>query len=291
MPGGIALHILFLCLVVTVRLHTMGVTHLCFGLSYLTALLLEMIQAVRPNRWLKVASLLSGGAGLVAHTLFLLIHKPSPASAYGSLLLLAWVFAVFYLIGSLHRDRPWGVFVLPLVIALVVLSFAFKAPLGEAEPGAGAWYTGDHFWGAVHGGLILAASVGITVAFLASVMYLLQSRRLRQKRNPIGGMKLLSLERLETMSRRGINIAFPLLTAGLLLGLLLAEKEGASAAGWATPKVIGTVGLWLLGVLLLYLRYGAHLAGRRLALLTIAAFGLLLLTLVASHPFAHGDLR
>jgi ABC-type uncharacterized transport system permease subunit len=260
----------------------MGITHLCFGLSYLFALLLEAGYAVRPNRWLKLAGLLLGCAGLVAHTLYLLINKPSPASAYGSLLLLGWVIAVFYLIGSLHRNRPWGVFVLPLVIALVAISYA--APMESGD-----WYSGERFWGAVHGGLILAASVGITIAFLASVMYLLQSRRLRKKLNPIGGMKLLSLERLETMNRRGINLAFPLLTAGLLLGLLLAYRFNAS--DWATPKVIATVGLWLLGVLLLYLRYGAHLAGRKLALLTIVAFGLLLVSLVASHPFADGDVR
>jgi hypothetical protein len=38
----------------------------------------------------------------------------------------------------------------------------------------------------------------------------------------------------------------------------------------------------------MYLRYGAHLAGRRLAWLTIVAFGLLLVTLLASHPVEVG---
>ena len=31
-------------------------------------------------------------------------------------------------------------------------------------------------------------------------------------------MKLLSLERLEAMNRRSVNLAFPMLTVGLLLG-------------------------------------------------------------------------
>jgi ABC-type transport system involved in cytochrome c biogenesis permease subunit len=269
----------------------MGVTHLCFGLSYLTALVLELVQAARPARWAKITGLAAGIAGLVAHTIFLLIQKPSPATPYGSLVLLAWVFAVFYLIGSMHRNRRgWGVFVLPVVLLLVVLSFAFVQGRANGTPAEGeAWYSGTRFWGIVHGSLILAASVGITVAFLASVMYLLQARRLRRKLNPIGGMKLLSLERLERMNRRGIDIAFPLLTAGILLGLMRAERF--NIADWAAPKVIGTVGLWVVGVLLLYLRYGVHLAGRRLAFLTIGAFCLLLLTLAAAHPFAQGDAR
>jgi hypothetical protein len=42
----------------------------------------------------------------------------------------------------------------------------------------------------------------------------------------------------------------------------------------------------VVALLLLVLRYAAHLPPRRLALLTVAAFGLMLVTLVAAHPFA-----
>ena len=41
--------------------------------------------------------------------------------------------------------------------------------------------------------------------------------------------------------------------------------------------------------MLTYLRYAAALPGRRLALLTIATFALLLIVLVAGHPFVRGD--
>ena len=44
--------------------------------------------------------------------------------------------------------------------------------------------------------------------------------------------------------------------------------------------------LWGVFCVLLYLRYAAHVPGRRLAWLTIAAFGLMLAVLVAAHPFA-----
>ncbi|HEX3150683.1 MAG TPA: cytochrome c biogenesis protein CcsA [Gemmataceae bacterium] len=260
----------------------MGVTHVCFGLSYLIALGLELAQQARPGRATRIAGLVFGFAGLAAHTIFLLRHQPNPASAYGSLLLLAWVLAVFFLYGSLHhRSLAWGLFVLPVVLILVWLSFAFY----RDEP-AGNWADGEHVWGAVHGILVLAASVGITVGFLASVMYLVQARRLRMKRNPLGGLRLLSLERLETMNRRAINWAFPLLTVGLLLGALRVLGADSPGMSWTDPKVWSTVGLWLVGLLLVFLRYGTHLPPRRLAYLTIAVFALMLLTLIASHPFA-----
>jgi ABC-type transport system involved in cytochrome c biogenesis permease subunit len=171
-------------------------------------------------------------------------------------------------------------FVLPVMVLLVGISFVKH---GDTQP-VGSWFNSENFWGTVHGLFLLAASVGITVAFLASVMYLVQARRLRMKRSPLGGMRLLSLERLETMSRRAINLAFPMLTVGLLLGIVRVPSNDASAADWTAAKVLGTVGLWVVALLLVYLRYGVHLPPRRIAILTIAAFGLLLVTLVASHP-------
>ena len=267
----------------------MGITHLCFGLSYLTAFGLESYRVVRPDRWTRLAAIFFAIAGLLAHTIFLGYHQPTLASPYGSLLLLAWVFAVFYLYGVLHREPySWASFVLPLVLILVGLSYAFFGN-GVAD---GSWFSGEHFWGMFHGVLLLLASVGITVAFLASLMYLVQSRRLRRKANPIGGLKLLSLERLERMKRRAINAAFPLLTVGLLLGAMRAwQNPNDTMESWTALKITSTVGLWLVGALLMYLRYGVHLPGRRLAWLAILAFGLMLLALIASHPFVPGDSR
>jgi ABC-type transport system involved in cytochrome c biogenesis permease subunit len=264
----------------------MGITHVCFGLSYLFAFGLELARQAWPGRVLRVASLVFGFAGLVAQTIFLAIDQPSPATDYGSLLLLAWVLAVFYLYGSVHHwSQAWALFVLPVILGLVGLSFAFH---GE-RTSSGSWFSGEHFWGVVHGILVLAASVGITVAFLASVMYLMQVHRLRMKRNPLGGLRLLSLERLETMNRRAINLAFPLLTVGLLLGIFRLPAAENWTAWWKETKILGTLGLWIAALLLLYLRYAAHMPPRRIAILTLAAFALMLVTLVASHPFAAGE--
>ena len=94
-------------------------------------------------------------------------------------------------------------FVLPVVVGLVAL--AWLMPAGPGGVGRG--------WGAVHGVLVLLAAIGISVGFLASVMYLVQANRLRAKANPTPRLKLLSLERLEAMNRRAIALALPLLTA------------------------------------------------------------------------------
>ena len=266
-----------------------GVTHACFGLSYLLAFGLEVAWLVRPRSVWRFAALGLGVAGLAAHTAYIGYHQPPAAAPWGSLVLLAWVLALFYLYGTVHHAKQaWAVFVLPVVIGLVGLSLALLSAADTPAVDVPSWLHGERFWGAVHGLLILLASVGVSVGFLASVMYLVQARRLRNKVNPGRVVPMLSLERLETMNRRALNLAFPMLTAGLLVGTLLLKTEHGTAESWLSVKVLSTAGLWIVFLVLLYSRYAAHVPGRRLAWLSVAAFGLLLVALVAAHPFAQG---
>lgn len=273
------------------------ITIFCFAASYTVALVLELLQLVKPRPVLRLVGLGFGAAGLLAHTLYLLVQVPEKtatllASPLWSLLFLAWILAVFYLYGTIHhRQQAWGVFVLPVVLALIGL--ARLAPLDEGSDRSDLSFfesfRGDRFWGSIHGILLLLASVGVCVGFVASVMYLIQARRLRAKLPPGSGMKLLSLERLEEMNRRAVNLAFPFLTIGVIVGAVLMIHRSEQLQGWADPKILGAVGLWVVVALLLYLRYGYHLRGRRLAQLTIAAFVLLLVTLVSSHSLVSGS--
>ena len=272
-----------------------NVTAACFGLSYLLAFGLELARLRWPRPGLRTAGLALGGAGLVAHSAFLAFRLPTPAGPYGSLLAVAWVLAVFTLIGTVrHGRQAWAVFGFPLVLGLVGL--ALLEPDGPgARPGS-SYLTPDPLpltptlWGAVHGGLLLLAAVGLSVGFLASVMYLVQAARVRAKSNPLGRFRMLSLERLEAMNRRAVGWAFVPLTLGLALGAVLMSGGPDPAGGWASVKVVGTAGLWVAFVVLFYLRYAAHVPGRRLAGLTVLAFGLLLVTLAAAHPaFGGGE--
>ncbi len=259
------------------------ITLFCFGASYAVAWVLELFQQLRPRTAQRVAATAFGLAGLVAHTLFLVVQRPSLATQFGSFVFLAWILAVFYLYGSLHHRRlAWGVFVLPVVLGLVVLAAFFRNTAFDTVAGA-------RVWGAVHGVLLLLAGVGVCVAFVASLMYLVQARRLRAKVLPGQGLRLLSLERLEQMNRHAIILAFPLLTAGLLVGAALMFQDGERLSGWTDPKVVSVLVLWAVFVILLYLRYSVHVSGRRTALLTIMAFALLLFVLVTPpHTFTAG---
>jgi ABC-type transport system involved in cytochrome c biogenesis permease subunit len=258
--------------------HFDRITLFCFAASYACAFLCEIAQLIRPRPVLRAVELGFGIAGLFAHTVFLTVQSIPPLSQYGSLLLLAWVLAVFYLYGTLHYRRvAWGVFVLPLVLALIGLSKVFQNPPDVEETG------GPLDWGSIHAWLLVLAAVGICVGFLASIMYLFQAHRLRAKTPPGQGVKLLNLERLERMNRHAIDWTFPFLTAGVLVGILLMIQGATAPLSWNDPRILGSIGLWLVFAILLYLRYGLHLRGRRVALMTIVAFCLLVFTLIVPH--------
>jgi ABC-type transport system involved in cytochrome c biogenesis permease subunit len=168
------------------------------------------------------------------------------------------------------------------------LGIAFGRPNGEAASSEG-WRSLQDIWGPLHGLLVFLATIGVCVGFLASLMYLLQAHRLRAKTLPGKGLRLLSLERLEAMNRRAIDLAFPLLTAGLLLGALIMFQD--RLPGWTDPRVLGAGVLWLAFALLAYLRYGHHARGRKVAVLTIVTFGLLMGCLALAHPLGQGGAR
>jgi ABC-type uncharacterized transport system permease subunit len=91
------------------------------------------------------------------------------------------------------------------------------------------------------------------------------------------------------MNRRAINLAFPLLTAGLLIGwALVVQRRSEGFAAILDPKILGTGFLWLVFTVLLYLRYKCHVRGRPMALMTIVAFVLLLVTLASEHTSLPG---
>jgi ABC-type transport system involved in cytochrome c biogenesis permease subunit len=268
------------------------VTVYCFAASYAVAFLAELLQLLRPRPVLRLVGLAFGSAGLLAHTIFLGVHHPELASRYGSFLFLAWIVAVFYLYGSLHhRKIAWGLFVLPLVLGLIGLAVLF---VRDRPPEEVPWLVrllspqGEGFWGALHGILLLLAAIGVFVAFVASVMYLVHAKRLRSKALPGTGPKFLSLERLEEMNRRAIVLAFPLMTAGVLVGLVLQAQGDHPLRSWTDPRLLLTLVVWVVFVILLYLRYTLHVRGRRVAILTIVAFVLLVVTLAVPHTLSGG---
>jgi ABC-type transport system involved in cytochrome c biogenesis permease subunit len=276
---------------------------LCFAGTYGLALLAELARFVVHSavRWYVAAGLMA--LGWLVQTVFLtnlLIKNPQMlvATSFESVMVLSWVVALIGLYLMVRSPKPVavGMFVLPLVLGLVIGGGWFAPRQSDWLD----WGGTIAFWGTVHGIFLLAGAVSTCVGFFAGVMYLVQMRRLKAKRPSPFRLVLLSLEQSERINRGAITIAFPLLTFGLLIGMILsvtARSGGSTIATahtlqWTDPKVLSALSMWLVFAVLLHARFRPAMRGKSMMILTIVAFAFLVFTWVGVEalqlPTAHG---
>jgi len=272
---------------------------LCFAGTYGLALASDLARLVVRSRsgwWLTMGLMLLGWG---VHTAFLanLVWRDGRlpiSSVFHSLVVLGWVLVAIdlYLMSRAPRTAVVGIFVLPVVLALLVVAGVLPQSGRTDWTRLGGWETA---WGTIHGVLLLLGAVCTCVAFASGLMYLAQADRLKHKRPLRFGIALPSLEQLERWNRWAITLAFPLLTAGLFIGLVLnaaTARGGLPRLDWTDPKVLSTAALWVVFAVLLHLRYRPEWRGKRIMLLTAIAFGFMIFALVGVDlllPTAHGS--
>ena len=260
-----------------------GVTTICFAASYAVALLLELSRLVFRSGARRVVMIGFAAAGLVAQSAFLYyraVGRPgSPLSSQQDwYLLAAWLLVVVYLyLAICYPRQAFGVFLLPLVLALIGVATFVAA----SEPYALA--PASRAWGMIHGTSILLTTVVVLFGLVTGLMYLEQSRRLKKKLPPIRGLQLPSLEWLCRANGRAVVVSVALLAVGVLSGLVLSRLSHDGHLHWNDPVVLVTLGmfLWLFTAAMVYLLYKPAQAGRKVAYLTLVSFVFLVVMLGA----------
>ncbi len=281
------------------------VTVFCFLASYAVALTADALRLWGRTVALRWVAWAAAAAGLLAHTWFLAIRYggagDGSVAAWGGqawILALAWLGGAYYVVATgVERRSALGVFLWPVVIALVGCSYAVPAgPVslwGVAGGVAGGEAGGGgavRAWAVLHAALLLGGLVGVTAGVVTSAMYLVQHRRLRAGRFDPDAVPLFSLERLDRWNRGAVAVAVPLLVLGVTIGLGLVVAVGDGAAGglW-DPIVIGTTaGVFAAGLAVGGVVGRKGRAGRGVAVRTLLAFGFLLITVVGLQALA-GD--
>ncbi|MBW3601031.1 MAG: cytochrome c biogenesis protein CcsA, partial [Planctomycetes bacterium] len=134
-----------------------------------------------------------------------------------------------------------------------------------------------NYWSIIHGASLLLGTVVVMLGFVAGVMYLVQSYRLKHKLAPRQGLRLPSLEWLQRMNEDSFVLSSVLLAAGLVSGVVLNLIRHANESGalpWTDPVVwtSGILFLWLAAASVFNLTYKPARQGRKVAYLTVASF-------------------
>src|SRR3989338_7806293 len=123
----------------------------------------------------------------------------------------------------------------------------------------------------------LLSYVAFLVAFGAGALFLVQERQIKRKRMGVLFHRLPSLDQLERINVSAIGFGFGLLTIGLSLGVIVSRL--LRGVWWsADPKEILSATLWLCYLILWLARLRATMRGRRVAMLSVVGFALVLFT-------------
>ncbi len=196
------------------------------------------------------------------------------------------VAALFFLAWWLFDAISLGVFALPVTFFLV-----FVPALGVGHysfPSQGVRTN----WVVAHIAALLAAYAALGFSLLASLLYLVQERRLKSKSRPrdesawISRNWLPPLDTLERLAHAMLLFGFPCMTVGLLIGSVLAQETPLGASYFRDPKVIASFVMWAGYVFLLFVRRTAGLRGRRAAYLS-GAVVVVVLAVWAANLVSH----
>lgn len=123
--------------------------------------------------------------------------------------------------------------------------------------------------------------VAFFVATISAAFYLVQNNALKNKQTGIIFSKLPDLDFLDKLNYRSIGVGFPLLTLAILGGFIWAEHIHGIYWSGSNVRQIYSLVLWLIYAVTLHVRLSAKLRGRKVALLTLFAFFVIILSLFA----------
>jgi ABC-type uncharacterized transport system permease subunit len=186
-------------------------------------------------------------------------------------LLLAGAFLVVY---WRYKTVSLGVFILPICFLLCLLP-AFH-PGQETEPFP-LLHTG---WIFLHVALLLAAYAALLISLCASLLYLIQERRLKQKLPALSWLP--PLETTDQIALKSLLFGLPCMTAGLLIGSLIAQVT-VGASYFRDPKILLAFAMWLVYIVMIHIRRISGLRGRRAVYLSTFVFFVVLAVWAANQ--------
>jgi ABC-type transport system involved in cytochrome c biogenesis permease subunit len=232
------------------------------------------------------------GAGFLCQTLSIgarsVAEDGTKLTGANQLYLAAWALVLLYFIMEhVIRLKIYGAFLIPVAVILMVISRLISGTSTGIQLTANqqalitGWQTGFHV------ALIVFANAGFAVGAVSSMLYLLQGRSLKDHRSNVVTRRLPSLATLQMVSRRSIALAFPVYTAGLLLGVLRAIEQDVGG-WWQDPRVMVAGLVWATFGVYLWLTYRHEVSGKTSAWIAIAGFVLVVIVAILARTLPMG---
>lgn len=119
------------------------------------------------------------------------------------------------------------------------------------------------------------------VASVAALIYLVEDIQLKHKKTKVLFSRLPDLSFLDKLNYRSIGLGFPILTFSIISGVFWVRDIQGAYWSW-NPREVYSLVLWFLYAVTLHVRLSEKLRGRKVAILSLAAFAIIVLSLFSS---------
>lgn len=204
-------------------------------------------------------------------------HRALPVDSHESMSWLGLLLGIAFVgLAIRYRTVSFGIVLLPAAVLLTIVP-AFKS--GTELINYPLIHGG---WLFLHVALLLAAYAALFLSLIANILYLVQERRIKQKRPGKGRSWLPPLETTDQIAIQSLLFGIPCMTAGLLIGSVVAlQMIGPSF--FSDPKVLLSIAMWLTYLLMFFIRRHSGLRGRRAVYLSSFVFVVVLAVWAANQ--------
>lgn len=243
---------------------------------YGLGILLTLPTLVRRRPALPPASLAALGLGLLLHAGSLVssavpIHRLPVTDVRSALSFFSFLVTLaFFFVYLRYRIASLGIFMLPLVFLLTLISALQPGRSFESPAFRGGWLL-------IHIASTFLGYTGFFLTFVAAIMYLIQERELKSKKPKAFYYRLPSLEICDELYYRSLVFGLPFLSLGILTGFVWASR--AWHGPWELdPKIVASLLTWLIYLILFSTRLSGSWRGRRAAYVAIFGFAAMMVT-------------
>jgi ABC-type uncharacterized transport system permease subunit len=263
----------------------MSLLWLRFALGcYFIGLVYAFVALTRTSDLFSRIALHAASLGMVFHFVSLvelfLSGQVVWASVHNGESLLAFLSMTFFMvIYAIYQTTSPGVVVFPVVFFLT-----FVAALDE-QPVLLTAFVSHKGWLVAHIILIFTGYAALVLSFGASVLYLLQERRLKAKKASSLISFLPALEVIDQIGYRSLLLGFPFMTLGLLTGSILAISSYGHV-DFHDPVFLFSMLMWAVYMVMVVTRWNSGWRGRRAAVLATCAFVAAIVAWAAANYFS-----
>lgn len=134
----------------------------------------------------------------------------------------------------------------------------------------------------IHIATICLSYIVFAAASVAAILYLIQDNAIKTKKSRVILNLLPDLSFLDKLIYRSIGLGFPILTLAIISGFIWARNAYGTYWQGCNSRLIYSTVLWLIYAMILHVRLSAKMRGRKVALFSIFAFFVIIISLLGT---------